>query len=57
MNRRHKILYVLSKNLKGQYIENSFFKKSVTIWNTLEEDYFNYKKILTDRKAEKDFKN
>ena len=33
----------------GQYIENSFFKKSVIIWNKATDDEVNFKDILTYR--------
>ena len=41
----------------GQYIENSFFKKSVIICNKATDDKVNFKDILTYRKAKIIFKN
>ena len=41
----------------GQYIENSFFKKSVIIWNKLTDDKVKFKDILTYRKSKIKFKN
>ena len=56
INTRNKKLY-FGDRYNGQYIENSFFKKSVIIWNKLTDDKVNFKDILTYRKAKIKFKN
>ena len=50
MNTRNKNLYFV-ETFNGQYIENSFFKKSLTIWNRLLDDKICFKNIPTYRKA------
>ena len=56
MNTRNKQFY-FGDRYNGQYIENSFFKKSVIIWNKLTDDKVNFKDILTFGKAKIKFKN
>ena len=56
INTRNKKLY-FGDRYNGQYIENSFFKKSVIIWNKLTDDKVNLKDIVTYRKAKIKFKN
>ena len=56
INTRNKKSY-FGDRYNGQYIENSFFKKSVIIWNKLTDDKVNFKDILTCRKAKIKFKN
>ena len=53
---RNKKLY-FGDRYNGQYIENSFFKKSFIIWNKLTDDKVNFKDIVTYRKAKIKFKN
>ena len=53
---RNKKLY-FGDRYNGQYIKNSFFKKSVIIWNKLTNDKVNFKDIVTYRKAKIKFKN
>ena len=53
---RNKKLY-FGDRYNGQYIESSFFKKSVIIWNKLTDDNVNFEDILTYRKAKMKFKN
>ena len=55
-NTRNKKLY-FGDRYNGQYIENSFFKKSVIIWNKLTDDKVNFKDIVTYRKTKIKFKN
>ena len=56
INTRNKKLY-FGDRYNGQYIENSFFKNSVIIWNKLTDDKVNFKDIVTYRKAKIKFKN
>ena len=56
INTRTKNLY-FGDRYNGQYIENSFFKKSVIIWNKITDDKVNFKDIVTYRKAKIKFKN
>ena len=56
INTRNKKLY-FGHRYNGQYIEHSFFEKSVLIWNKLTDDKVNFKDILTYRKAKVKFKN
>ena len=56
INTRSKKVYFADR-YNGQYIENSFFKKSVIIWNKLTDDKVNFKDILTYGKAKIKFKN
>ena len=53
----HQIDIYFGDRYNGQYIENSFFKKSVIIWNKLTDDKVNFKDIVTYRKAKRKFKN
>ena len=46
INTRNKKLY-FGDRYNGQYIENSFFKKSAIVWNILTDDKVNFKDILT----------
>ena len=55
-NTRNKKLY-FGDRYNGQYIENSFFKKTVIIWNKLRDDKVNFKYILIYRKAKINFRN
>ena len=56
------LAYNPNRNNKIDFLEdlaksNSFFKKSVIIWNKLTDDKVNFKDILTYRKAKIKFKN
>ena len=56
INTRNKNIY-FGDRYNGQYIQNSFFKNSVIIWNKLSDDKVNFKDILTYRKAKIKFKS
>ena len=56
MTSRHKILYFIKKFNRAIHQKLFFFQKSVTIWNSLQEDRINYKTNLTNIKSEKEFK-
>ena len=49
-NTRTKKIYFRNR-YNGQYIENSFFKKSVIIWNKLTDDKVIFKEIVTYSKS------
>ena len=55
INTRNEKLYFGNK-YNGQYMENSFFKKSLIICNKLTDDKVNFKDTLTYGKAKVKFK-